>query len=128
MNNLSETLRQLADDLERRPDDKCWQRSLGMTYWEDCSPREALRRFKRSHAIRRKPRMVERTISYPEPMRDAPEEGSFYYVTDPACTTAFRTKWLSGPTDFSFLKRGLCHTTKEAAIAHAKALLGESDD
>jgi len=38
MNNLSETLLLLADDIEQRPDDECWYRIRGGNY----TPMEAL--------------------------------------------------------------------------------------
>ena len=37
------------------------------------------------------------------------------------CST---TNWYDGPGDIMFMERGMCHSTPEAAIAHAKAMLG----
>lgn len=37
------------------------------------------------------------------------------------CST---TNWYDGTDDIMFMERGMCHSTPEAAIAHAKAMLG----
>ena len=72
---------------------------------------------------RRKPRTLTYTITIPEPLRKAPEVGEDYYV---AATYAecFYTEheWSGGVIDNRFLKRGMCFTTKEDAIAAAKAM------
>ena len=61
----------------------------------------------------------------PEPVREAPEIGSRYWI---ATTTSHALSgdavWNADIADLLWLSRGICHTTKEAAIAHAKAMLG----
>ena len=74
---------------------------------------------------RLKPRTIRiGEIDVPEPMRGAPEFGSVYFVADPITSkTAVKSKWDDCRTDRLCLDHGLCHTTEEAAIAHAKALI-----
>lgn len=61
----------------------------------------------------------------PEPMREAPADDADYYV---GSTTDIN--WCCGYTwdgcgfDYRILHRGAVHSTKEAAVAHAKAMLG----
>jgi hypothetical protein len=60
----------------------------------------------------------------PEPMRVAPEYGKEYWIaslTSPMLVTV--SQWDSTQSDSSWFSRGICHSTKEAAEAHAKALL-----
>ena len=60
----------------------------------------------------------------PEPVREPLPVGSEYFVADPSVSTYYiRYVWLDDRTDQTFLKRGIMHLTKEAAIQHAKALL-----
>ncbi len=74
---------------------------------------------------RRKPRTIrigERDV--PEPMRVAPQEGTMYWM--PAFSGhlhASTTYWDGCEFDEDMLKHGFTHTTKEAAIAHAEALI-----
>lgn len=74
---------------------------------------------------RRKPRTI--TINgreVPEPMRKAPEIGSEFYLADTSSRQLFAgSEWDGDEFDKRWLSRGLCHSTKEAAIAHAEALL-----
>lgn len=59
----------------------------------------------------------------PEPCREPLENDQFYYVADvidqddPLCSI-----WTGSRTGFDWLKAGLVHLNKEAAIAHGKAL------
>ncbi len=64
----------------------------------------------------------------PEPMREKPEIGTryWYIVTGNDSMTGW-DDWAEDPLDNILLKRGICHTTKEAAIAHAKALFSFSE-
>jgi hypothetical protein len=60
----------------------------------------------------------------PEPMRVAPPFHSEYwtlwiYRSELGCAW----NWINSEGDRKRLSRGICHTTKEAAEAHAKALL-----
>ena len=78
-----------------------------------------------AQAIRwRKPRTLTYTVTIPEPLREAPKNGSEYYVPcelSPALWGSF--EWYNGDLDKLYLKRGLCFSTEEDAIAAAKAML-----
>lgn len=61
----------------------------------------------------------------PEPMRETPEIGSQYWIaTTTSQSLAGDVVWDADIADLLWLSRGICHSTKEAAIAHAKAMLG----
>ena len=76
------------------------------------------------YEYRRKPRTLTYTVTIPEPLREAPETGSWYWLAETASddfTSHF--EWEGDDCDHSWLKRGLCFATKEDAIAAAKAML-----
>lgn len=74
---------------------------------------------------RRKPRTI--TINgreVPEPMREAPKVGDVVYlvnITGDHVFVAFT--WVADFMDAKWIQRGLVHSTEDAAIAHAEALL-----
>ena len=73
---------------------------------------------------RRKPRTLTYTVTIPEPLRKAPETGSWYWLAETAIDDfTSRVEWVGDGCDRSWLKRGLCFATKEDAIAAAKAML-----
>ena len=89
-----------------------WVALCGHPYWKEESE------------YRRKPRTLTYTITIPEPLREAPEVGEVFYV--PAIYAQYfcnAYKWSGCTTDIRFLERGMCFTTKEDAIAAAKAML-----
>ena len=61
----------------------------------------------------------------PEPMRVEPQFHSVYWtpyvysLNELACAWT----WIGSESEKERLRKGICHTTKEAAEAHAKALL-----
>ncbi len=60
----------------------------------------------------------------PEPLRNAPEKGTQYYVFDLHQENMIDVySWADDVTDRRWLERGLIHATQEAAYAHAEALL-----
>lgn len=75
-------------------------------------------------------RLIPKTIKVngfdvPAPMSEAPEFGARYFIVSPDEIEFFNLiDWEDDEYDYRWLSRGLCHTTKEAAIAHAKAMLG----
>ena len=80
--------------------------------------------WKEESEYRRKPRTLTYTITIPEPLREAPEVGEVYYVAATYAEFFYNEhEWSGCATDIRFLKRGLCFTTKEDAIAAAKAML-----
>ena len=74
-------------------------------------------------------RLKPRTISInghevPEPMRVAPQIGSrFFLALTAQCILAGEHTWQGSHASIEWLAKGLCHVTREAAEAHAKALL-----
>ena len=79
--------------------------------------------------LRLKPRTITREITYPEPLRDAPEHGALLYRAAPEMPERYYIFYWHG-LDYQaqWLLDGLLHSTKEAAIAHGKALAGVSDE
>ena len=94
-----------------------WVALFGHPYWNEESE------------YRRKPRTLTYTVTIPEPMREAPEMGSWYWLAE-AATDDFtsRVEWEGDSCDHSWLKRGLCFATREDAIAAAKAMLPIKDE
>lgn len=61
----------------------------------------------------------------PAPVQSAPKMGVTYYVADPVCDSYHAVWcWDGDHADMTTLERGLAHTSKESAVAHAKAMLG----
>ena len=77
------------------------------------------------YEYRRKPRRtLTYTVTIPEPLRQAPETGSWYWLAETASDDfTSRAEWVGDGCDRSWLKSGLCFATKEDAIAAAKAML-----
>lgn len=72
---------------------------------------------------RRIPRTLTVTVPwFPEPMLEAPEMGSEYFVPY-SCGGAIRHKWDGDSTDAKFLSARVCHATREAAEQHSAAIL-----
>jgi len=91
--------------------------------WLDCNEPTA---YVKGCKYRIKPRTIMvNGFEVLEPMRVEPCANSEYYLSCPTLD-AFATlfKWGNLQTESLWLSRGLCHSTKEAAIAHAKAMLG----
>lgn len=63
-------------------------------------------------------------IEVPDPMRVAPKVGDRYYTLNTARTALYDLfSWDDHGFDRAALKRGMCHKTKESAIAHAHAII-----
>ena len=78
--------------------------------------------------IRLKPKAVTREITYPEPLRDAPEHGAELYRAAPEISERYDfILWHRLDYQAQWLRDGLLHSTKEAAIAHGKTLPVVSD-
>ena len=61
----------------------------------------------------------------PEPIRAKPSVGDEYFLASPSDVGMhYCTLWSDDEYENCRLSRGLCHATQEAAIAHAKAMLG----
>jgi len=69
--------------------------------------------------------MLVNGFEVPEPMRVKLDAGKLYFVPDITEEShSSEIEWEGDNIDLRWLSRGLCHSTKEAAIAHAKAMLG----
>lgn len=63
-------------------------------------------------------------IEVPEPMLAAPKKGDYYYLVSLSDEdVAPMQVYDEMSCEEMWLRRGLCHHTKEAAITHAKALI-----
>ena len=73
---------------------------------------------------RRKPRTLTYTVTIPEPMREAPQLDTEYYLVSLFEPRHFEVAyWGDCSGERMLLKRGLCFKTEEDAIAAAKAML-----
>jgi hypothetical protein len=70
--------------------------------------------------------MIERTVRYPEPMREGLKKGATYYTPSisKGIADCLQQTWWDTAADHSRLALGICHLTAENATAHAAALLG----
>lgn len=61
----------------------------------------------------------------PEPMRELIPVGTPFYLADATVSKYYSEfYWTAAESDTTWLARGLLHDTVEAAVAHAKAMLG----
>ena len=66
-------------------------------------------------------------VSFPEPLRNAPEEGTLCYAASPLSDLKWSVvKWANDPYCTNILEAGLLHKTKENAILHTNALIKTS--
>jgi len=98
--------------------------------WRDEPAKEVLREIAGSMSSPERYRIKPKTINIngfevPEPLREAPDHGSGYYVASTSGGPNIRgsTFWVNDTADQNWLNLGLCHSTKEAAQIHLDALL-----
>lgn len=75
---------------------------------------------------RRKPRTIRiGEFDVPEPLREAPAIGAYAWWPGFAMLDSLAAcfMWRGGTDEYEMLRRGVVHTTKEAAELHAKALI-----
>jgi len=73
-----------------------------------------------------KPRTIKiGDMEVPEPLREAPEKGSMFYLVTPHIGPS-GLMWRHQYHDERWQSLGLCHATIEAAEAHAQALIAVS--
>ena len=66
-------------------------------------------------------------VSFPEPLRHPPEEGTLCYAASPLSDLKWSVvKWKDDPYCTNILESGLLHKTKEHAILHTIALIKTS--
>ena len=81
--------------------------------------------FRMSCEYRIKPKTI-RIGEYdvPEPMREIPARGTTYYVVDTVTPNSPRKyAWAGDTADIGWFNLGILHSTRDAAVLHAKALL-----
>ena len=89
-----------------------WWALCGHPYWHE------------KQEYRRKPRTLTYAVTMPAPLMEAPKVGEVYYVVALYAEGFYMEhEWSGCETDRRFLKRGMCFTTKEDAIAAAKAMM-----
>lgn len=60
----------------------------------------------------------------PEPLREMPALGTDYYITNIARSGLYGVAtWVCDAQDIEWFNRGVVHSTKDAAVLHAEALL-----
>ena len=123
----AENMRLYAEDAaETEQPWERWQWRYGPhEYWQPLSPEC---QFIQNKEYRRRPRTITiGDMDVPEPMREAPKRGRPYYVIDLSDpSNPYEFNWECGSEDKQWLKSGICHVNREAAIQHAKALIKAS--
>lgn len=81
-----------------------------------------------NHQYRRKPKTITvNGVEVPEPIREELKNIERYYLAYPISEELYAEYyWTGAKPDKLWLEKGLIHSTKEAAIAHAKAMLAPS--
>ena len=60
----------------------------------------------------------------PEPMREIPARGTTYYVVNTVAPESPEWyTWVGDTSDIGWFNRGILHSTRDAAVLHAEALL-----
>lgn len=106
------------DDFEIKADESVnWDDLIGYSEWLHRPEKWSVRRQQKTIKVN--------GFDVPEPCRVMPEIDSIYYIAAPSAKDMFSyTECREDIVDRQFIDRGLIHLTKEAAIAHAKAMLG----
>lgn len=79
-----------------------------------------------SYRIKRRTIMIG-DMEVPEPMRVSPEIGATFFLVDMSSKAMVdEMTWDGAEWDKLMLYRGICHSTREAAITHAEALIARS--
>lgn len=118
----AEILRAIADGKEVQ-----WQCDSG--YWINQGAASTLEEISNEELPADRYRIKPRTINMngrevPEPVREAPKRDKHYFVPGVAEEHFYReTTWSDDRFDHLRLQRGIIHLTRDAAIAHAKAML-----
>jgi hypothetical protein len=95
-----------------------WDNALNWNSWISLDPE--------NWQVRRKQKTITvNGFEVPEPVRKALKKGVGYWIAFPSIPElAWDFQWDGDIYDRHRLNHGLIHLTKEAAIAHAKAMLG----
>ena len=73
-----------------------------------------------------KPTIIVNGIEVPEPVREGLETNAEYWLADPTLMPSYKRRWDGFPVEIKWLNSGLIHQSKDAADAHAKAMLAPS--
>ena len=113
----------LVEAGEKEPWKHFEMKTLGALEWIDLKPRHWF--VDEFWEYRLKPKTINiNGFEVPEPTKEALNVGDKYFMADPVIPTYHREyAWWGASADRTFLRRGIIHLTKEAAIQHAKALL-----
>lgn len=122
-----------ADILRAIADGKIVQWQDDENSWNDQHPDLVLRYIHDEcdvKNLRIKPRTINiNGFDVPEPLRVAPLNGARYFIVVLTGSNmhSLAATWSSADSDLTLLSCGLIHMTREAAKAHAKALLSFTD-
>lgn len=96
--------------------------------WHDLDRSYSLDVFDGEYYFKLKPKFITiNNINFPEPLSIEPDMDSECWIVAPAADClAYSLVWSSTPYEKEWLKRGLLHSSKDNAIAHAKALIAAS--
>ena len=121
--HVAPILQYAQDALETETPWERWQfRPVGTENWLDCWGGGV--GFSWRCEYRRKPRTLTYTVTMPEPMREAPQLDTEYYLVSLFEPRYFEVAyWGDCHGERMLLKRGLCFATEADAIAAAKAML-----
>ena len=72
-----------------------------------------------------KPRMLTRTVTYPEPLRVAPEIGAVLWLVCAHIPQPEKSSWVGSHFQLQTFKNGVCFTNKADAQACYDTLFGE---
>lgn len=99
-----------------------WQfRVLDTERWMECVSGTG---FSDLCEYRRKPSTMTYTVTIPEPLQEAPEVGTAYFVAQASDWGLYiGTTWTNNTQDNWRLVRGLCFATQEDAVAAAEAMM-----
>lgn len=105
-----------------------WRDIYGAGTWQDTDAKGALHCIAngmKPNMLRVKPRTINiNGHEVPEPLRVAPADGVEYWIAHLGAENISPSNfWDGNRVDNTWLARGICHATKEAAELHARALL-----
>ncbi len=105
-----------------RPWDRWEHNPPDFLHWHSCIDHPS---WSEHSKYRRKPRTINiNGFEVPEPVRVDLEDEQDYFLPDLSATLrTAQSRWGGDEMDAGWLKRGLIHLTREAAEAHARALL-----
>ena len=123
----AELMQQYAEDAKTHAEPwELWQVKGNDDVWKHCGAHPM---WTSSTEYRRKPKThIVNGVEIPD-LRVSPKEGEYYYLSDPMSRILFNAhKFVNNHSDKLWVERGLAYQFtnegKQAAILHAKAMLG----